>query len=140
MTGYWDGVLDCRGDTAVVPALLDALRDPEADGTAFQRALSELEERLVVWEGGQATCCMRPATAAAVPALARLAQDRRATSRGFCLDLLLQIAEAVGEGPSWTIGCPRRNPRRARPAKRSEPRSTPSRTGWTTTPPRHCAN
>ncbi|MBO8196345.1 hypothetical protein ITI46_32595 [Streptomyces oryzae] len=97
----WSRRLDCRGDTGEVPRLLRTLWMPETDDLC-PRALPELAERLVPWNGVQATFCMRAATPAAVPFLVRLAQDRRTRGRDAGMDLLLRIADAVDEGPRGT--------------------------------------
>lgn len=94
----WGRRLDCRGETDAVPRLLRTLWTPEADDDPG-RAPRELAARLVPWEGGQATFCMRAATPAAVPFLVRLAHDGRTPDRWACVDLLSRVADALERGP-----------------------------------------
>jgi hypothetical protein len=94
----WSSRPDCHGDTDEVPRLLHALWKPDTTDLCRQ-AVRELAERLVPWEGTQATFCMRAATPAAVPFLVRLAQDRRSRGRDGCVELLSRIGDAIDEGP-----------------------------------------
>ncbi|MDA2809790.1 hypothetical protein O4J56_03985 [Nocardiopsis sp. RSe5-2] len=109
----WTRRHDCLGGVDRVPALLGRVWDG-ADGAG---ALAELFERLVPDHLICPAVCLRDATPAAAPFLAKLAQDPRTPSREGVMDLLMRLVDAVDEGPveacfgvwpsAWLTACGR---------------------------------
>jgi len=109
----WSQRMDCQGDVDQVPALLRQLWS----GEGSFRALDELYERLAPDHSIAPCVAVRDATPAAVPFLARLAQDERTPQRSAVLQLLMYIVDATDEGPveacfgvwpySWLRNCGR---------------------------------
>ncbi|MFW5418205.1 hypothetical protein J0910_16460 [Nocardiopsis sp. CNT-189] len=91
----WGRRYDCSGGTDRVPVLLDRVWS----GADAPGAVEELYERLVPEHGICTAVCVRDATPAAVPFLARLAQDARTPSRDLVMELLMRVVYAVDEGP-----------------------------------------
>lgn len=87
----WGARKDCQGDTDRVPLLLRQL------WVSYAPDKDELMMRLVPHYVPSHRCVSGDATVAAVPFLARLAQDPRTPCRGFVLEVLLLIAEAAGQ-------------------------------------------